>query len=217
MYPARILLADDHLIVLDGLKEILEAEPDFQVVGQAHNGRMLWSLVTELHPDLVVLDLNMPGKDGLEMIEEIKAGFPKTRILVLTMYQSPEIVRRALNSGADGYLLKDRGQETLFFAVRALLAGRQYVCERARTHHPELSPIFQDGFVGLATISPREKEVLRLIAQSYTNREIGAHMFLSEHTAATHRRNLKRKLHAKNTAELIRIAYDMGFITARDV
>jgi DNA-binding NarL/FixJ family response regulator len=216
MRPTRILLADDHLIVLDGLKEILEAEPDFQVAGQAHNGRMLWALVTELHPDLVLLDLNMPGKDGLEIIAEIKAGFPKTKVLVLTMYESPEIVRRALSSGADGYLLKDRGQETLLFAIREVLAGRQYVCERARTHSPNLSPLFQDAYAGLASVTPREKEVLRLIAQSYTNREIGAHMFLSEHTAATHRRNLKRKLHAKNTAELIRFAYDMGFITARD-
>ncbi len=216
MGQTAILLADDHLIVLDGLREILEAEPDFRVVGQALNGRALWSLTTELHPDLILLDLNMPGKDGLEMIAEIKTGFPKIKILVLTMYDSPLIVRRALGAGADGYLLKDGGRKTLLHGIREVLAGRQYLCEHIRTHDQGLPLIFQDDFAGKTMLTPREKEVLRLIAQSYTNREIGERMFLSEHTAATHRRNLKRKLKAKNTAELIRFAYEMELLPRGD-
>jgi DNA-binding NarL/FixJ family response regulator len=212
MQPVKIVLADDHQIVLDGLQDILEVEPDFRVVGRASNGRLLRSLTAETQPDLILLDLNMPGKDGLEMIIELKSIFPKIKILVLTMYDSPEVVQKALAAGADGYMLKAYGQKALLIAIREVLAGTRYVCDRINIQNQVLPPHFRDAFVGKATITKREKEVLRLLAQSYTNKEIGERLFLSEHTVATHRRNLKRKLQARSTAELTHLAYKMGLL-----
>lgn len=207
----KIILADDHQIVLDGLQEILETVPEFKVTGQAKNSRVLLSLLGEQPPDLILLDLNMPGKDGLEMLEEIKARFPAVKILVLTMYNSPEIVRRALSLGADGYLLKDHGRDELIFAMREVLAGRHFVSEQVKHHADETREPFRDHFSTKTTLTEREREILRLIANSYTNKEIGDKLFISEFTVATHRRNLKRKLHADNTADLIRfaLAHDM--------
>lgn len=208
MPVSKILLADDHQIVLDGLKEILEMVPGFSIAGMAKNSRALMSLAGEQNPDLVLMDLNMPGKDGLEMLEELKARFPAIKILVLTMYNSPEIVRRALALGADGYLLKDHGRDELLFAVREVLAGRRFVAEQAKPHADETRAPFPDDFQAKITLTEREMEILRLIASSYTNKEIGDKLFISEFTVATHRRNLKRKLHAENTADLVRFAYD---------
>lgn len=208
MPESKILLADDHQIVLDGLKEILETVPEFKVAGMAKNSRALMSLAGEQNPDLVLMDLNMPGKDGLEMLEELKVRFPAIKILVLTMYNSPEIVRRALALGADGYLLKDHGRDELLFAVREVLAGRRFVSEQAKPHADETRAPFLDDFQTKTTLTEREMEILRLIARSYTNKEIGDKLFISEFTVATHRRNLKRKLHAENTADLVRFAYD---------
>lgn len=207
----KIILADDHQIVLDGLQEILETVPEFQVTGQAKNSRVLLSLLGEQQPDLILLDLNMPGKDGLEMLEEIKTRFPAVKILVLTMYNSPEIVRRALSLGADGYLLKDHGRDELMFALREVLAGRHFVSEQVKPHADETREPFRDHFYAKTTLTEREEEILRLIANSYTNKEIGDKLFISEFTVATHRRNLKRKLQADNTADLIRfaLAHDM--------
>ena len=207
----KIILADDHQIVLDGLQEILETVPEFQVTGQAKNSRVLLSLLGEQHPDLILLDLNMPGKDGLEILEEMKARFPAVKILVLTMYNSPEIVRRALSLGADGYLLKDHGRDELMFALREVLAGRHFVSEQVKPHADETREPFRDHYHAKTTLTEREQEILRLIANSYTNKEIGDKLFISEFTVATHRRNLKRKLQADNTADLIRfaLAHDM--------
>lgn len=207
----KIVLADDHQIVLDGLQEILETELAFQVTGQAKNSRILLSLLGELHPDLILMDLNMPGKDGLETLTEIRSRFPALKILVLTMYNSPEIVRRALALGADGYLLKDHGRDELMFAIREVLAGRNFVSEQVKPHADETREPFRDRFLAKTTLTEREHEILRLIANSYTNKEIGNKLFISEFTVATHRRNLKRKLQADNTADLIRfaLAHDM--------
>jgi len=207
----KIILADDHQIVLDGLQEILETVPEFQVTGQAKNSRVLLSMLGEQHPDLILLDLNMPGKDGLEILEEMKARFPAVKILVLTMYNSPEIVRRALSLGADGYLLKDHGRDELMFALREVLAGRHFVSEQVKPHADETREPFRDYYLAKTTLTEREQEILRLIANSYTNKEIGDKLFISEFTVATHRRNLKRKLQADNTADLIRfaLAHDM--------
>ena len=207
MHEMKILLADDHQIVLDGLQEILETVPEFKVSGQANNGRALLSLLGEHSPDLILMDLNMPGKDGLKMLEEIKARFPTVKVLVLTMYNSPEIVRRAFALGADGYLLKDHGREELLFALREVLAGRRFISPKVKPQTDETQEPYRDDFQAKTTLTERELEILRLIASSYTNREIGDKLCISEFTVATHRRNLKRKLQAENTADLVRFAY----------
>lgn len=212
MGQTTIVLADDHRIVLDGLQEILDDEPDFRVAGAASNCRTLRSLAVETRPDLILLDLNMPDKDGLEMLRELKSLLPATKILVLTMYDSPQIVQRAFSAGANGYMLKAYGSDMLLHAIREVLAGKRYLCDRIQAKNQSPSPHFRDVFVDKSTLSKREKEVLRLVAQSYTSKEIGERLFVSEHTVATHRRNLKRKLHARSTAELTRLAYKMGLL-----
>lgn len=204
----KVVLADDHQIVLDGLQEILETVPEFQVTGQAKNSRALLTLLGEQHPDLILMDLNMPGKDGLEVLSDIKTRFPALKVLVLTMYNSPEIVRRALAQGAGGYLLKDHGRDELLLAMREVLAGRTFISAQAKRHADETRTPFHDDFQTKTALTGRELEILRLIARSYTNKEIGDKLFISEFTVATHRRNLKRKLHAENTADLIRFVYD---------
>lgn len=212
MHPTGIVLADDHRIVLDGLQEILDAEPDFCVLGRASSGRALRTLAAETRPELILLDLNMPDKDGLEILTELKLLLPATKVLVLTMYESPEVVQKAFAGGADGYMLKAYGADTLLHAIREVLAGKRYVCDRIRAKTQSPSPHFRDAFVDKTTLSKREKEVLRLVAQSYTNKEIGERLFVSEFTVATHRRNLKRKLHARSTADLTHLAYKMGLL-----
>lgn len=204
----KIVLADDHQIVLDGLQEILETVPDFHVTGQANNSRSLLTLLGEQHPDLVLLDLNMPGKDGLEALAEIRSRFPALKTLVLTMYDSPEIVARAFSEGADGYLLKEHGRDELLIAIREVLAGRTFLHQPVKTGIAEVKTKFPDEFRDKIALTEREIEILRLIAHSYTNKEIGDKLFISEFTVATHRRNLKRKLHAENTADLVRFAFD---------
>lgn len=208
MRQYNLILADDHRIVLDGLCDIIDAEPELHVAGRAENGRMILSLLEARHSDLVLMDLNMPGKDGLEMLSDIKARFPTIKILVLSMYNSPEIVRRALSLGADGYLFKDHGRDELLFAIREVLAGRLFVSKQIKSQPDEKSDRFYDDFQAKITLTERELEILRLIARSYTNKEIGDKLFISEFTVATHRRNLKRKLQAETTADLIRFAYD---------
>lgn len=204
----KVVLADDHQIVLDGLQEILETVPEFEVTGQAKNSRALLTLLGEQLPDLILMDLNMPGKDGLEVLSDIKTRFPAVKVLVLTMYNSPEIVRRALAQGAGGYLLKDHGRDELLLAMREVLAGRTFISAQAKRHADETRTPFHDDFQAKTALTGRELEILRLIARSYTNKEIGDKLFISEFTVATHRRNLKRKLHAENTADLIRFVYD---------
>ncbi|MBK6933303.1 MAG: response regulator transcription factor [Saprospirales bacterium] len=213
MQEVNILLADDHQIVLDGLREIFEAAPGFRVVGQANNARAMVSIIGERRPDLLLMDLNMPGKGGLEILEEIKTRFPALKILVLTMYNSPEIVRRALALGADGYLLKDQGREELLHAIREVLSGKQFVSAQLLNTQPAIDPaVFPDDYHTRFTLTERELEILRLIARSYTNKEIGDKLYISEFTVATHRRNLKRKLRAENTVDLVRFAYDHNLL-----
>lgn len=208
MQQYSVILADDHKIVLDGLCDIIDAVPELHVIGRAQSGRMMLSLLEVRQPDLVVMDLNMPGKDGLEMLSEIKIRFPAVKILVLTMYNSPEIVRRVLSLGANGYLFKDHGRDELLFAIREVLAGRHFVSKQIKSQPVETSGHFSDDFPAKIALTERELEILRLIAQSYTNKEIGDKLFISEFTVATHRRNLKRKLQADTTADLIRFVYD---------
>lgn len=208
MQQYSVILADDHRIVLDGLRDIIDAVPELHVAAQAQNGRMMLSLLEVQQPDLVIMDLNMPGKDGLEVLSEIKTRFPAIKILVLTMYNSPEMVRRVLSLGADGYLFKDHGRDELLLAIREVLAGRHFVSKQLKPQAAETAGHFYDDFQAKIALTERELEILRLIARSYTNKEIGDKLFISEFTVATHRRNLKRKLHADTTADLVRFVYD---------
>ena len=210
MPPYRILLADDHQIILDGLRDIIESTTDFLVVGRAVNGKAAVSAVATSLPDLLLMDLNMPGMDGLEVLKEVRQRFPKVKVLVLTMYDSVELAKKALSMGANGYLLKEHGKDELLTALRQVVTGEQYLSEKIRRQMQPDEGRFQDDFQKKLSLSHREMEILQLIARSYTNKEIADMLYLSELTVQTHRRNLKRKLKAEHTADLVRFAYENG-------
>ncbi|MBP8240719.1 MAG: response regulator transcription factor [Saprospiraceae bacterium] len=206
----RIVIADDHQIILDGLRNIIHAAGGFEVTGTVGDGRAVISMVATTRPDLLLLDLNLPGKDGLVVLEEVKVRFPRIRVLILTSYHSMELAGKALDLGADGYLLKDHGKAELIDALQQVMAGVQYLSDKISRHLTPGPSFFSDAFQQKHFLTDRETEILRLIAQSFSNREIATKLYLSEFTVQTHRRNLKRKLQAENTADLVRFAIENG-------
>lgn len=158
-------------------------------------------------PDLLITDLNMPGEDGFELIQAVKKQFPEVKILVLTLYRSPGILRKVQKAGVNGIILKEQKSEEVIHAVKTVLEGSTY--HPVLADEPEQSAeVYQDAFRKKATLTRRELEVLRLIVKALNNKQIGAQLFISEHTVQTHRRNLKRKLGADNTAGLVRFAIE---------
>lgn len=206
----RIVIADDHQIVVDGLRNIIHTAKGFDVVETVYDGRKVLSVVTAARPDLLLLDLNLPGKDGIEILGEVKKRFPRIKVLILTGYHSTELAEQVLNLGADGYLLKDHGKEELINALQQVMSGMPYLSEKIKRQFTPGPGLFQDAFQQKQELTDRETEILRLIAQSFSNREIADMLYLSEFTVQTHRRNLKRKLQAENTADLVRFAIENG-------
>lgn len=203
--PIRILIADDHEVMRDGLAAVLESEPDITIAGQAENGRQAVEKFHELKPDLVLMDLAMPEMDGVEAILEIRRGSPDALIVVLTTYDGDEDVFRALESGAKGYLLKDCSTEDLVGAIRKIAAGGTHVSEHASA---QLAGRAMAG----AAVSPREVEVLRLIAAGKSNKEIASLLFISEGTVKTHVINIHNKLGVRDRTEAVVTAIRRGIL-----
>lgn len=204
---STIVLADDHKVVRQGLRAILEAEPRLRVVGEAGSGLDAIRLVERLHPAVVVLDLMMPGLNGLEAIRQIRKRSPKTRVVILSMHKDESYVIEALKNGAVAYVLKDSSAEELVKAVHEAAADRRY-----------LSPPLSDSAIGAYmqrssaaadpydTLTEREREVLQLAAEGHTNAAIGKRLFISPRTVEVHRANMMQKLQLRNQSELIRYA-----------
>jgi len=218
--PIRILLAEDHRILREGLRAIFRGEPDFALVGEASDGREAIAQARELQPDLVILDLSMPRTDGLSALAEIKRVAPNARVLVLTVHRTEEYVFTAIEAGADGYLLKDASASELMLAVRSVLAGDRYLCAAVAS---QFVTAFLDGKgkrraapkprLPLETLSSREREVLKLVAEGYRSREIGDFLCISEKTVEKHRANLMRKLGVRSAAALTAFAMEKGLVT----
>lgn len=211
---ATILLVDDHQVVRQGLRALLEAEPDFQVVGEAGDGLEAVQQVERLKPHVLVLDLMMPGVNGLEVTRQVNQRFPDTRIIVLSMHSNEAYVLEALRNGAAGYVLKDTGINDLVQAVREALAGRRYLS-------PPLSARAIDSYIQKTeaaaldpyeTLTTREREVLQLAAQGLTNAEVASRLSISPRTAETHRANVMRKLELNTQIDLIRFALKRGIL-----
>jgi len=209
-----ILLADDHQVVRQGLRALLEAEPEFQIIGEAGDGLETMRLVERFKPQVLILDLMMPGVNGLEVTRQIHQRFPETAIVVLSMHSNEAYVLEALRNGAAGYVLKETGITDLVRAVREALAGRRYLS-------PPLSARAIDSYVQKAqaatldpyeTLTTREREVLQLAAQGLTNAEIANRLSISPRTAETHRTNLMRKLELHTQIDLIRFALKRGIL-----
>ncbi|MDP9795493.1 DNA-binding NarL/FixJ family response regulator [Catenuloplanes nepalensis] len=207
MTPIRLLIVDDHPIVRDGLVSLFHADPDFEVLGEASDGAEAIRLTRELHPDVVLMDLRMPGTDGLTATRELAA---ETRVLVLTTYDTDHHVLPAIEAGAVGYLLKDASREDLTRAVRAAARGESVLAPSVtallmnRVRKPPPSPL-----------SPREIEVLTLVAAGATNREIATKLFLTEATVKSHTLNIYTKLHVNDRAAAVTEAFHRGLLTPR--
>jgi two-component system response regulator NreC len=207
--PVRIVLADDHVMVRRNLRRLLEAERDFQVIAEAGD---LAAAVRHVHgqlPHVLVLDLGLPNGSSLEAISRLRERVPETEIVVLTMEESPLFARRALDAGAIGFVLKHHADSELPLAVRAASRGCRYVSPRVAAGLEALSRLTADS-----DLSPREVEVLRLIALGYTSAEIAAQLHLSRRTVETHRAHIHRKLGLATRAELVRYALDRRLIGA---
>lgn len=209
----RVALADDHEVVRSGLRLVLEAEPDFEIVAEAADVERTTRMVLGYKPDVLVLDLNMPGGSCLKALPRIREASPTTAVVVLTMQDDVGFAREALSSGALGYVLKEAANTELVRAIGAALEGRTYL-------HPSLGARIASAPDAAAgppdALSPRELEVLRLIALGHTNTEIGAKLFLSVRTVETHRAHIQQKLSRTTRAELVAYALEHRLIGTHD-
>lgn len=214
-----IVLADDHSIVRQGLRTLLEAEPGFRVVGEAADGIEANQLVERLRPDVLVLDLRMPGLSGLEVAWQVRQRSPQTKVIILSMYANKAYLLEALHSGTAGYVLKKSTIEELVQAVREVTAGRRYLSpafsdeEALDLDQQSTKAAVQDPF---ELLTPREREILQLVTAGYTSAEIAERLVVSPRTVETHRANLMRKLNLRNQAELIRYGLRRGLLPSPD-
>ena len=214
MDKIRVLLADDHKIFRDGVRSILEKEKDIEVVGEAANGSEVFELIEHLEVDVLVLDIDIGKPNGIEITALISKSYPETKILILSMMGLHDFVIQALEKGAIGFLLKNTGKDEVLTAIRSVSKGDSYFSREVsailieQLHKPPSSR----GKNTDIPISPREIEVLKLIAQEFSNSEIAEKLFISIRTVDTHRRNLLEKLGAKNTAGLVKFAIQKGLV-----
>ena len=206
----RILLADDHAVVRDGLRALLDAEPGLEVVGGVSDGREAIAAVTRLKPDVVVMDVNMPGLNGIEATGKIVQLEPAPRVLILSMHGSSEHIYRALQAGASGYLLKDSAGSEVIGAVRAVAAGRRYLSERIAD--TALDAFLAEGRTRspLESLSARERQLLQLLAEGRSNTEAARLLSLSVKTVETYRSRLLQKLGLHDLPALVRFALEHG-------
>jgi two-component system, NarL family, response regulator NreC len=212
----RIVIAEDHTILREGLKALLSSSPEIQVVGEAEDGREALRLALELKPDMLLMDLSMPRMSGMEAIREIRKQVPEIRILVLTVHKSEEYVLAALQAGADGYILKDATHAELLMAIETVLSGKHYLT-------PEVSGKVIEGYLegkkggrmdsSWDSLTLREKEILKLIAEGYKNKQIAEFLCISLKTVEKHRDNLIKKLDLHNVAALTTYAMERGLVT----
>lgn len=216
MNKIRIVLADDHTIVRSGLRALLERRSNLIVVGEASNGREIIDVVEQELPDVALMDIAMPLLNGIEATERIVSGWPKTAVIVLSMHSDEAYVLRALKAGARGYLLKDSAQADLIQAIEAVTAGKAFFS-------PAVSKVLADDYLrqirqrGIDDpydlLSTREREILQLIAEGRSSKEMASHLGLSVYTIDTHRANVLQKLNVHSTAELILYAVRKGMIS----
>lgn len=214
--PIRVLIADDHGVVRAGLRALLSAEPDLLVVGEAPTGEEAVRLATHRQPDVLLMDISMPGMDGLEATRSLAEQAPQVRVLLLTVHEDPALLREALRAGAAGYVIKRAVESELINAIRASAAGDLYVHpSMTRGLFEEKRPPPVDGGE-LAQLTPREIEVLRLIAEGCTNTQIADTLCLSPRTVESHRANVRAKLHLDSRADLVRFALRHGLLDTSD-
>ncbi len=213
----RILIVEDHTLLRAGLRALLTQEPDIEIVGEASNGRDAVQSIGTLRPHLVLMDLSMPGMNGIEAIRDIKRRYPETRVLVLTIHKADEYIHESLRAGADGYLLKDATHDELRVAIRSVLDGKPYLS-------PDIAGKVINGYLcggnssapssAWDSLTHREREVLKLVAEGHPNKYIAEYLNLSVKTVEKHRSNLMKKLDLHNAATLTAYAIEKGLLAS---
>lgn len=211
MRKFKIVLADDHPFLLEGITNILKDQPQLEIAGAVKDGFDLMKMMPLQNPDLVLLDLNMPGYDGLQCLQKIKSAYPRTRVLVLTSYNQPELVEEIKKLKGDGYLVKDASAQHLLEAIVKITGGNKYFPEPSAAPGSG-SPFFVDGFLKKYSLTKRELDIIRLVCREMSTKEMAVELFLSELTINTHRRNILRKLDLKNVAGLVNFAKENQII-----
>ncbi|HPS94091.1 MAG TPA: response regulator transcription factor [Deltaproteobacteria bacterium] len=210
----RIVIAEDHTILRDGLKALISQDPDLEIVGEACDGLDAIRVICEFKPDLALMDLSMPKISGIDAIREVKRCCPETKILVLTVHKTEEYVIASLKAGANGYLLKESTHHELLHAINHVLQGKPYLS-------PGISDTIISGYLAgrrdevhtlLDTLTNREKEVLKLVAEGYKNKEIGEYLFISVKTVEKHRDNIMKKLNLHSASALTSFAIEHGLV-----
>lgn len=213
----RILIVEDHTLLRAGLRALLSQDHDIEIVGEADNGRDAIRAVGALSPDLILMDLNMPGMNGIEAIAYIKRRYPDTQVLVLTIHKTDEYIHESLRAGANGYILKDASHDELRVAIRSVLNGKTYLS-------PDISSKVITGYLGTGsakatvasspwdTLTHREREVLKLVAEGHPNKYIADYLSLSVKTVEKHRSNLMKKLDLHNASTLTAYAIEKGLV-----
>lgn len=218
MKNTKILIVDDHEVVRDGLRNILLSLENISIAGEAGNGEDAIKLYTSVKPDLVIMDISMPGMNGIEATRIIKEKDPEAKILILTMHDNQEYLNQIIRSGAKGFILKNTDKEELLEAVKTVASGENFFSK-------DISKLIIDNYIRSAKeqekndgfkevpLTKREIEILKLIASGYSNQEIANILYISYNTVDTHRKNIMHKLSIKNTAGLVRYAIEKGLIS----
>ena len=214
----KVVIVEDHRLFREGLKSLLADKPDFEMVGEAGDGLEAIRCIRKHQPNLVLLDLSMPKMNGISVMREIKGQYPEIKILALTIHESDQYVLEAFDAGADGYCLKDAGRNELRVAVDSVLQGKRYIS-------PSISENVLEGYLtgrkklksktSWDTITPREREVLKLLGEGYQNKEISDMLHISVKTVEKHRANIMNKLDLHNAAALTAYAIDQGLVTQK--
>lgn len=216
MKPYQIVLADDHVLLRQGLKRIVHGTADLEVVGEASDGLELLRLLNQLTPDMIILDISMPNLRGIEAVHEIKTLHPGVIVMILTMHKEKEYLYQAVSAGVDGYLLKEDADTELFSAIEKIRQGKFYLSPHlseglfdhlAQTRRGNGKPPFEPP-----ELTTREREVLKMIAEGKSNKEVADLLFISVRTVEHHRANIMVKLNIKKTADLVKYALSKGYL-----
>lgn len=213
---ARVLIADDHVLIRHGIKKIIQNDDRFDVIGEVSDGRELMAFIDRERADIVILDITMPGITGMEAISLVKEKCPWIKILMLTMHKNKQYFYNAMAAGADGYLLKDDSDKELIVALEKVQSGKSYIS-------PYMAEDFADDVISMyrnekktpfQELTKREKEILQLVVKGYTSRKMAEKLNLSQRTVDHHRSNLLRKFNRKNSVDLVNYAVRNGFVTS---
>jgi len=206
----RLLIVDDHQMLLDGIRALLQDENQFEIIAEAHNGTQALSILKENEIDIVLTDINMPEMDGITLSQKIHSEYPDTKIIALSMFSERQTIRDMVDAGVSGYILKNTGKEELVSALTKIAAGGLYFGDEVTNEMMRMmnEPEKSDDKQNQVNLTLREREILKLISKEYSNSQIANELFISERTVETHRKNIFRKTNTKSIVGLIKYAYE---------